>query len=216
MRSSSSLIVIALVSTGAACTTPAPPRVPVGTTETTCAAFAPQPSPFRQGAPSKAAVGFAISASCAGPADPEDVAAVVRAIVDTQLLESRLAAERARSARVREVAARAAHDFGKANETLKAIGDLEPFEVEDTDASQSLRAASGTALQRLRSANADDFDRQYVSGAIAARTPLIEMLDQMACQADPLLRRGLAELRSTLADARRDAQDAAAELSREP
>jgi hypothetical protein len=211
MRNFRAIIAVILVSSGAACANPALPKAPVDRTETTSAALAPQPSQFRQTSPSKTAVAFALSTASM---DAEDVAAVVRAIVDTQLGEARFATDRARSARVHETAARAAHDFAKADETLNAIQSLEPFDIDDTATSKSLRAASGTWLEQLRSASADDFDGAYVSAAIVTRTRLIELVDQMAALADPELRRGLVELRSTLADALRDAQEARSQLAR--
>jgi hypothetical protein len=215
MRTLRSFIAILLVSSGAACAKPAGPSVPVGTTETTSTSVSPQPSQFRQTSPNET-VAFALTTASLGASmDAEDIAAVVRAIVDTQLGESRLAAERARDGRVRQIAAHAAHDFGKADETLNTLQSLEPFDVEDTAASKSLRAASGMALEHLRSASADDFDREYVAAAIVTRGRLIEVLDRMAGQADPTLKRGLVELRSTLADALRDAREAAAQLARE-
>jgi predicted outer membrane protein len=184
----------------------------VGRSETTSAALSLRSYQFRPTSPGKTAVAFAFSGGSLGD---EEIAAVVRAIIDTQLCESRFATERARSSRVREIAVHAAHDFGKADETLTAIQSLEPFDVEDTPTSTSLRAASGTALEQLRSVSGEDFDGAYVTTAIVTRARLIEVLDQMASVAAPEPRRGLVELRSTLADALRDAQDAKAQLAQE-
>jgi hypothetical protein len=147
----------------------------------------------------------------------EEIGAVVRAIVDTQLSESRFAAERAASGRVRAITAHAARDFGVANETLTAIESLQPFDVEDTEASRSLRTASERSQDQLRSATADDFDRMYVSAAIVRSAHLIVVLDRLTARTDAtVLRRGMGELRSTLADTLRDAQEAKAQLALEP
>jgi predicted outer membrane protein len=91
---------------------------------------------------------------------------------------------------------------------------LEPFEVEDTPTSLFLRAASEASLEQLRSASVDDFDEAYVSTAIDTRAHLIDLVGQMATLADPGLKRGLVELRATLMDALRDAEDASAQLPR--
>lgn len=143
------------------------------------------------------------------------IAAVLAAANNGEIDQARIAARKAKNARVKQFAEHMVTDHTRAQSKLDSTDTKEKITPQDGSVSAQLKQQGDSIMSSMRSANGSDFDRTYMDAQVDEHQKVLDLIDKyLASVQNGSLKSVLQESRTKVADHLKMAKDIQASLSK--